>query len=120
MIILTTTCRCQYRRKHSKESGDDGTAVGTPHETEKPPLEKTDWVYVSDTPPLLLCPAHHFRIAIFDPTQIEFEKNDPRDPYNTSPARKWLMTFVACAFAAFTGMHHYSATNASKHLLTAE
>jgi hypothetical protein len=96
------------------KGNDDGTMVGTPHEAEKPP-EKTDRIYVSI---FLVCPSflpltrfRHCVACVFDVVQIEFEKNDPRDPYNTGTARKWLMTFMACALTGFTGTHPYSVVN---------
>jgi hypothetical protein len=35
------------------------------------------------------------------PVKIEFEKDDPLDPFNWSASKKWLITIVGCAYTGF-------------------
>ncbi|KAF9517781.1 hypothetical protein BS47DRAFT_1290479 [Hydnum rufescens UP504] len=35
------------------------------------------------------------------PVKVEFEKDDPRDPFNWSASKKWLITIVGCAYTGF-------------------
>ncbi|KAF9517811.1 hypothetical protein BS47DRAFT_1371243 [Hydnum rufescens UP504] len=47
--------------------------------------------------------APHATPAKYELCQVEFEKDDRRDPFNWSVSKKWLITVVACTYTAFVG-----------------